>query len=156
MADAAVTPATGQKKPTSLSRADEAPVRAFLADALTEAPAGNLVLWRDTVYLAPDFPIPSRGVFAAGVAIGTLQKGRIVPHHQFFSAYGSDFVRRLALSADDPRVARYLAGEEIDAPELLGNDGFTAVLFEGAPLGGGKAVAGRLKNHYPKGLRNRC
>ena len=154
--DAAVTPATGQKKPTSLSRADEAPVRAFLADALTEAPAGNLVLWRDTVYLAPDFPIPSRGVFAAGVAIGTLQKGRIVPHHQFFSAYGSDFVRRLALSADDPRVARYLAGEEIDAPELLGNDGFTAVLFEGAPLGGGKAVAGRLKNHYPKGLRNRC
>ena len=154
-ADAAVTPATGQKKPTFLSRADEATVRAFLADTLVDAPAGNLILWRDTVYLAPDFPIPSRGVFAAGVAVGTLTKGRVVPHHQFFSAYGARFARRLELSATDPRVARYLAGEEIAAPELVGNDGFAALLFEGSPLGGGKAVSGRLKNHYPKGLRNR-
>ena len=154
-ADANVTPQTGQKKPPSLSRSDEATVRAFLSDVLIAPPVGELVLLRDTVYLAPDLPIPARGVFAAGVAVGTLQKGRIVPHHQLFSAYGRDFGRRLDLTADDPRVAAYLRGEEIAAPELSGRDGFAAILFEGAPLGGGKAVSGRLKNHYPKGLRSR-
>ena len=57
------------------------------------------------------------------------------------------------LQNGDPRVAAYLRGEEIAAPELAGKSGFAALLYEGAPLGGGKAVDGRLKNHYPKGLR---
>ena len=62
----------------------------------------------------------------------------------------------MLLSASDERVNRYLRGEEIDAPELSDEkNGYACVLFEGAPLGGGKAVCGRLKNHYPKGLRNR-
>ena len=29
------------------------------------------------------------------------------------------------------------------------------VFFEGASLGGGKASGGKIKNHYPKGLRTR-
>lgn len=134
---------------------EAAAVRDFLANALTAPPRGRLVRLRDDVYLAPGFPVPPRGVFAPGVCVGTLAKGRLVPHHHFYSAFGRDFRRRLPLSADDPRVARYLCGEEIDAPELAGDDGFAAVLYEGAALGGGKAVCGKLKNHYPKGLRNR-
>ena len=43
-------------------------------------------------------------------------------------------------------------GEEIEAPEIAGK-GYVAVLYEGASLGGGKLSDGRLKNHYPKGLR---
>ena len=93
-------------------------------------------------------------MFAAGVALGTVQKGRLVPHHHLFSALGCHFTRRLELTEGDPRVAAYLRGEEIAAPELSGQNGYVAVLYEGAPLGGGKAVEGRLKNHYPKGLRN--
>ena len=139
----------------TLSPADARTVADFLADCLTAPPAATPVLLRDTVYLAPDLPIPPRGVFAPGVALGTLTKGRLVPHHQFFSAYGADFRRQLCLSADDPRVLAYLRGEEIAAPELQSQGGFAALLFEGAPLGGGKAVSGRFKNHYPKGLRNR-
>lgn len=125
----------------------------FLDEVLSARPDGRLVQLRDDLYLAPDIPIPSRGVFAPGVCIGTLTKGRIVPHHQLFSAYGGDFRRTLSLSHGDARIAQYLRGEEIAAPELKSN-GFTAVLYEGAPLGGGKAVDGRLKNAYPKGLRN--
>ena len=127
----------------------------FLAQVLKARPEGRLVRMRDDIYLAPEIPIPSKGIFAPGVCIGTMQKGRIVPHHQLFSAYGTEFSHTLSLFADDARVSQYLRGEEIAAPELAPANGFCTVLYEGAPLGGGKLVGGRLKNHYPKGLRNR-
>ena len=138
----------------ALSKKDAQTVSVFLKNTLKSIPAGRLVQLRDDVYLAPEIPIPARGVFAPGVCIGTLQKGRIVPHHQLFSAFGSLFQNRLLLKEGDPRVGAYLRGEEIAAPELAGKSGFAALLYESAPLGGGKAVDGRLKNHYPKGLRN--
>lgn len=138
------------------SKKDAQTVWDFLKETLIALPESRLVQIRDDIYLSPRIPLPPRGIFAAGVCVGTLQKGRLVPHHQFFSAYGSDFKRKLSLSQNDPRIAAYLRGEEIAAPELAGENGFAALLFEGAPLGGGKAVDGRLKNHYPKGLRNRA
>lgn len=139
-----------------LSRAESDTVGAFLAQALQEIPEGRLCRLGDKVFLCPDVPLPPRGIFAAGVCIGTLVKGRLEPHHHLYSAYGRDFKRILPFSANDPRTAKYLAGEEIDAPELQNTqNGYAAVLYEGAPLGGGKHVAGKLKNHYPKGLRNK-
>ena len=92
---------------------------------------------------------------AVGVPLGEERKGRIVPHHHFFMAHGKDFASRVVLSPFDARVGRYLAGEEIDVPVEL--KGYTAVMVslgdEILTLGGGKAVGGRLKNYYPKGLR---
>ena len=152
--DAPVTPARADNA-LALSKKDAQTAWEFLAQTLNTAPDGRLVQLRDDLYLCPDIPLPPRGIFAAGVCVGTLQKGRLVPHHQLFSAYGTDFRRKLSLAADDPRVAAYLRGEEIPVPELAGESGFAALLFEGAALGGGKAVDGRFKNHYPKGLRNR-
>ncbi len=138
-----------------LTKAENGTVTAFLSDVLEEIPTSRLCRMRDTVYLAPRFPIPQSGVFAAGVAVGTVTKGRVEPHHHLFSALGTAFKRQLQLSPDDPRIAAYLRGEEIDAPELQHmQNGFAAVLYASAPLGGGKLVSGRLKNHYPKGLRN--
>ena len=131
---------------------------AFLSENLEQLPEGTrLTLLRDCVWLTPDFPIPSRGIFAPGVCLGTLQKGRVEPHHQFASAYGGVYRRRIALSHGDPRVLAYLRGEEIPLAESerRAGNGYAAVLYEGAPLGGGKIVSDRLKNHYPKGLRNR-
>lgn len=152
--DAAFTP-TRADNGVAPSKKDAQTVREFLAQTLETLPDMRLVQLRDDIYLCPDIPLPPRGIYAAGVCVGTLQKGRLVPHHQLFSAYGADFRRKLPLASDDPRVAAYLRGEEIPAPELAGQNGFATLLFEGAPLGGGKAVDGRLKNHYPKGLRNR-
>ena len=138
-----------------LTKAESDTVTAFLADVLTSTPKGRLCRLRDTVYLMPALPLPTSGVFAAGVAVGTVVKGRVEPHHHLFSALGKDFRRKLCLRADDARVTTYLRGEEIDAPELSGlKNGFACLLYEGAPLGGGKLVSGRMKNHYPKGLRN--
>ncbi|MBO5327306.1 MAG: SAM-dependent methyltransferase [Clostridia bacterium] len=132
--------------------------RGFLTETLEQVPEDvTVTLLRDTLWLTPDLPVPSRGVFAPGVCLGTLQKGRIEPHHQFASAHGKSYRRRVELSNGDPRVLAYLRGEEIPLTEnecACGN-GYAVVLYEGAPLGGGKIVSGRLKNHYPKGLRNR-
>lgn len=138
-----------------LKPSEIAPVSALFEKTLSAPPAGRLVALRESVFAVPDVPLPPRGVFAAGVCLGTRQKDRVEPHHHLFSAYGGAFLRQLRLFAGDPRVAAYLAGEEIDCPELAGENGFAAVLYEGAPIGGGKAVNGRLKNDYPKGLRSR-
>jgi len=39
--------------------------------------------------------------------------------------------------------------------EFYGRSGHVdTALSDGVPLGGGKASGGRIKNHYPKALRN--
>ena len=48
---------------------------------------------------------------------------------------------------------KYLRGEEIDAPSDTDN-GWCVISYRGASLGGGKISGGKIKNHYPKGLRN--
>ena len=86
-----------------------------------------------------------------GVLLGEVKKGNFFPHHQLFSAYSERFLRRENLKRDDERVVKYLRGEEIDS-EI--QSGWCTVCYEGVSLGGGKASNGRIKNHYPKGLRN--
>ena len=89
----------------------------------------------------------------SGVLIGQIKGSVLVPHHQFFSAYGGLFKNRIELTRCDERVKQYLSGEEIEAEEKM--KGWCSVFFEGAALGGGKASDGKIKNHYPKGLRTR-
>ncbi len=100
-------------------------------------------------------PLPPFGVVSAGAVIGEVRKGRMVPHHHFFTAYGTACKNRLILALDDTAVAQYLAGEEPDIDPAL--HGTVAVCLGAGDavlsLGGGKAVGGKLKNHYPKGLR---
>lgn len=146
---------------TRPSRQDASAIEDFLKEALGHTlPAisvrgGNAVTipaWET----APLPCIPS-GIVALGAAIGEVRKGRIVPNHHFFMAFGAEMQSRVILDCDDARVMRYLAGEEIDVPAEC--KGYTAVLLRigdtAVSLGGGKASGGRLKNYYPKGLRVR-
>ncbi len=110
----------------------------------------KLVKYKDTVYAATKLPIPSRGVYMPGTALGTITKGRFVPHHHFFSAFGHLFVRKEELSADSDAIRRYLRGETV-ASSL--ENGYGVVTVFGCALGGIKVVDGVAKNHYPKGLR---
>lgn len=144
-----------------LSKTDRATCETFLKETLGYVPEGlslcgsNAVLFERGAALG--FPTPPAGAVAIGAALGELRKGRIVPHHHFFTAYGKKMKHQCILDACDPAVAQYLAGEEITAPTAL--SGWCAVLLRvgdtAVTLGGGKAVGGRLKNHYPKGLRVR-
>lgn len=125
----------------------------FFRENLVKTPDGKIrKCGENLVLISHGVPLLPKSVFSAGVLIGELSKGTFHPSHQFFSAYGKLFKRQLSLKSDDARLSRYLSGEEIDAPEIDGR-GFVAVLYENAPLGGGKLSSGRLKNHYPKGLR---
>ena len=79
-------------------------------------------------------------------------KGRFEPAHALFMAYGAQCTNCEELTLADPRTAAWLRGEEIEAQTA--QNGWCAVLVDGFPLGGGKASGGRIKNHYPKALRN--
>ena len=104
-----------------------------------------------------DLPMPSFGVVAAGATVGEARKGRLVPHHHFFMAYGDRLAARCLLSPDDVAVTQYLGGEELSVENA--GAGYAAVLLKlgdsTVTLGGGKLSGGRLKNYYPKGLRIR-
>ena len=90
----------------------------------------------------------------AGVLIGEVQKNRLIPSHQFFSAYGDLFKNRVELENDEIGLNKYLSGEEIDAPQGADN-GYCVLTYKGASLGGGKISGAKIKNRYPKGLRNK-
>ena len=91
-------------------------------------------------------------VVRGGVLAGSVLKKRFQPAHALFMAYGAACTNREELTLADPRTAAWLRGEEIDA--VTAQNGWCAVLVDGFPLGGGKVSGGRIKNHYPKGLRN--
>ena len=91
-------------------------------------------------------------VVRGGVLAGSVLKKRFQPAHALFMAYGAQCMNREELTLADPRTAAWLRGEEIDA--ATAQNGWCAVLVDGFPLGGGKVSGGRIKNHYPKGLRN--
>ena len=137
-----------------LSKQESAAVSVFFKEALTTPPKGRVVKVGDNIVVAGhSCPIPRGSVFMSGVLLGEIKGSTLVPHHQFFSAYGDLFKNKLLLTRADERVEKYLAGEEIDDTSSL--KGWCAVFFEGASLGGGKASGGKIKNHYPKGLRTR-
>ncbi len=95
-------------------------------------------------------PLPERGVVGYGAALGKIQKGVFRPHHHLFSAFGGRFLQQIDLPSDSAGISDYLCGRTLSADPP---DGWRAVLTDGVPLGGAKAVGGILKNHYPKGLR---
>jgi NOL1/NOP2/fmu family ribosome biogenesis protein len=138
----------------SLTKQESAMVSGFFKDALTDAPKGRIVkVGENIVLISHTCPIPKGSVFMSGVMLGEIKGSTFFPHHQFFSAYAHLFKAKVDLKRSDARVERYLAGEEIESDGNV--KGWCAVLFEGAALGGGKASSGKVKNHYPKGLRTR-
>ncbi len=140
---------------TPTPKTDEAlkTAKALYEDCFISPPDGVFARFGDTVRLLPaSMPtVKKLPILSAGVAVGTVAKNRIEPHHALFASSAPDDCRRLVdLPLDDPRVLAFLHGEEIAADC---NKGFAAVAFEGIPCGFGKVSVGTLKNRYPKGLR---
>ena len=116
--------------------------------ALADRPA---VVHGGSVLLPVPFPQTGLHVLRAGVFVGSVQKGRFVPEHHLFTAFGALCTNREALTLADPRVTEYLSGREIAADTAA--DGWCCVTVDDCPMGGGKVSGGRVKNHYPKALR---
>ena len=118
-----------------------------LADRPTRK-AGEMLL------LPPEVEIPDGKyrILRCGVALGAGRKGRFEPSHHLFTAFGAQCTNIEELVLSDERTAAWLRGEEIEA--RTAKNGWCAVLVDGFPLGGGKVSGGKVKNHYPKALRN--
>ena len=128
-------------------------VEDFFKSALTKRPDGKIKkCGENLVLISHGMPIPPRSVFSAGVLIGEIRGKNLFPSHQFFSAYGELFKIKIDLSEDEAKL--YLAGEELNVQRESAS-GYCALIYKGSSLGGGKISLGRVKNHYPKGLRIR-
>ncbi len=136
----------------SLTKEEEKAVQVFLSDTLGYIPPHLAGLRDDVIWLSDEMDECPPGTFCCGVPIGSVSKGRLIPHHHLFSAYGGNFLRKVDLSADSPQCSAYLRGEGFMWDDRAGN-GWCAVHIDGVPCGGGKIVDGYVKNHYPKGLR---
>lgn len=110
----------------------------------------------DRLLLAPEeLPeLSGLSVLRAGVELCEVRSGRqerLEPCHGIFMSKRPESCRSaLTLPIDGPGILSFLRGEELDC----GLSGYTAVCVNGAVTGFGKASGGRLKNRYPKGLRN--
>ncbi len=105
----------------------------------------------DTLLACPSLP-PVRGVrvLRAGLQLGTLKGKVFAPDHALAIALPLPYsLPTVELSLED--ALRYQSGEALDVSEAL--SGYALPTHQGLALGFGKASAGQLKNHYPKGLR---
>lgn len=108
---------------------------------------------RDRIFLLPgELPeLSGLSVLRAGAELCEVRQSRLEPSHGIFMCHRPEDCRnRLELPADGPEILEYLRGGELD----FEGTGYTAVCVNGAVTGFGKASGGRLKNRYPKGLRN--
>lgn len=153
-----------QKNSSKTTTDDENVVINFLRDTLKEGYADEILspdsdndgkkytlsCFEDGYYLVPQIALPESGVFSPGVKIGSVQKGRVLPHHRFFMAFGKDFRSKINFTAENEEVVKYLKGETFSTQA---KNGFAVITVCGCTLGGVKVSDGVAKNFYPKGLR---
>ena len=114
-------------------------------------PQGQLASFGESLCLLPPglFTLDGLKVLRAGLALGAFRGGRFEPAHALALALPRAAFAR-AYDCSDEEIARYLRGEELEAE----GKGWCAVCWRGYPVGLGKLAGGKLKNHYPKGLRH--
>ena len=134
-------------------RAAERAWQDFAADFFFSPPSGSVTTLKDgRMYLLPEgLPALAGRVLRAGVELGRFDGKRFTPSHALAMSAKAENVRRTA-PLDDTACMRWLRGETFASsmPE-----GWGIATWRGYPVGLAKSAGGTLKNHYPKGLRER-
>ncbi len=134
------------------NRTQRAWLQTFLEDSLRlELPADRLHVRGSRLYLTPPIRPTLRGlrVLHPGVWLGTFKKDRFEPAHPLALWLRADQAQRVCdLPANSPPLQAYLRGEVLPRQAARG---WTLICADGFPLGWGKQVGNRLKNHYPRG-----
>ena len=129
-------------------------VRDFCREVYRFARLQPMLKAGEQFYLLPE-ELPSLdglGVLRVGFPVCEEKKGRLEPcHAAFLTAKPEELVQLVPIAAGED-AERFLRGEEIETPSAV--KGWCGVTIEGMTVGFGKASGGRLKNRYPKGLRN--
>lgn len=116
-------------------------------------PEERLLLVNDRLYLLPEDVLETGKLHLIryGLLLGEIRKGYFRPDHALALALApEDAVEAVNLAADSDEIAAYWQGLDLPA---AGPDGWLLVAVDGFVLGWGKRVNGRIKNHYPRGLR---
>lgn len=124
----------------------------FEKNVLKKPLEGTFLKFGDQLYLAPDGTPALKGlkVLRPGLHLGTIKKNRFEPSHSLALALGADDVTaHMELSAEGKEVTDYLSGLVLEG-DL---NGWCLITVSGYSIGWGKGAGGRIKNHYPKGLR---
>ena len=124
----------------------------FFKENFTGNVPENITCEGDKVYIIPEYDeIADLKAVRKGMFAGIYKNGRFIPEHSLFNTPFYNAVNFLDLDCDSLNVKKFLHGEEIDCDITL--KGYVQIRINGIPTGFGKASNGRLKNHYPKGLR---
>ena len=141
--------------PYAVSREAEKAYRAFEESFLKERFAKRLYEANGILYNLPEGTFDFKGlqVLRAGVRLGEVKNGRFEPSHSLaMRTKKQDCLNVVDLTADSEDLKKYFRGETL---ECQGDNGWCLVCVEGYSVGLGKIVNGTMKNHYPKGLRNK-
>lgn len=123
-------------------------VNAQIAQWVHEPPIANYMLGSTFVSLPEACPdLQGLRVLRLGLHLAQRVGSTLRPEHAL--ALAGEPVHQIPLTLEE--AIRYRAGHTLPVDMKL--SGYAAVTLDGWPLGWGKAVAGVLKNHYPKGLR---
>ena len=114
---------------------------------------GVMIKFGDQLYLLPKQAPSLRGlkVLRPGLHLGTMKKNRFEPSHALALALRSeDVTQRVDIEGDADLAKAYLGGQTFPVSD---KNGWCLITIDGYSTGWGKAAAGIMKNHYPKGLR---
>lgn len=138
----------------------------FLDETISEDMAAwiknsRLVMFGEQLYRLPDMEVDIRGlkVQRAGLHIGEFKKQRFEPSHSLALALKiSEAKNVVKLTCDNPQTIGFFNGQSVmlsDEQAAECKKGWALVCVDGYPAGWGKVNGAQVKNHYPKGLRNK-
>lgn len=121
----------------------------------------RLVMFGEQLYRLPDMEVDIKGlkVQRAGLHIGEFKKQRFEPSHSFALALKlNDAKNVVKLTCDNPQTMGFFNGQSVmlsDEQAAECKKGWALVCVDGYTAGWGKVNGTHVKNHYPKGLRNK-
>ena len=138
----------------------------FLDETISEDMAewiinGKLVMFGDQLYRLPDIDVDLKGIKVqrAGLHIGEFKKQRFEPSHSLALALKQSEAQNVVkLTCDDPQTTGFFNGQSVMLSDVQAAEckkGWALVCVDGYPAGWGKVNGAQVKNHYPKGLRNK-
>ena len=141
---------------------DEFLTATFDEEMCTWIKDGRFELFGEQLYRLPKEEVSLKGlhVLRAGLHIGEFKKNRFEPSHALALAVSMKHVKNvIMIPEEDERTFAYFRGEafEVSDEEIQIHDGsqkgWFLLCINGISAGWCKLAGGRLKNHYPKGLR---
>ena len=138
----------------------------FLDETISEDMAAwiknsRLVMFGEQLYRLPDMEVDIKGlkVQRAGLHIGEFKKQRFEPSHSLALALKiSEAKNVVKLTCDNPQTIGFFNGQSVmlsDEQAAECKKGLALVCVDGYTAGWGKVNGTQVKNHYPKGLRNK-